>query len=716
MEHPPSPSQSAERPRTPDARLGSEPLDERLQEWAFTQHPCALAVFDADLRLVRANPGMTEGLGLADTPARGLRLPDIVPGPTGDAVEAALRLALGTGERQDTQLPVPPSAGTRRPAGRPATATPLRDPDGQVRGVCLVAHHTAEQAPATQRKLLLDDATRIGTTLNISHTAQELAEVAVPRLADYAAVDLLDLSRHSDTQPGIQPGSPLTLSRAAARSTGDNAPYPAPSPGESLTCPPHSPVAEALAQRRPALYDTSDDAITRWIARDPQAAWIHAAQAHSLMIVPLHARGTTLGVVLFARGTHPGPFTPDDLKLAEQLTTHTAISIANARRYTRERTTTMTLQRSLLPHTLPHQAALDIATRYLPAGGDTGVGGDWFDVIPLSGARVALVVGDVAGHGIRASATMGRLRTAVRTLADVDLPPDELLTHLDDLVIHLSTDTTPSDDTPETESGVGTTCLYAIYDPTSRHCTFARAGHPPPAIVNPDSTVYFLDVPAGPPLGLGGLPFETTDIELPEGTLLTLYTNGLLQPQHQDIDDTLDKMFTTLARPTAALDTLADRLLTTLLTRPPSDDIALLLARTRVLGTEQIATWTLPDDPAIVAEARHHATDQLSAWQLPDATYITELIVSELVTNAIRYGAPPIQLRLIHHDNTLTTEVSDTSSTTPHLRRARTYDEGGRGLLLIAQLAHRWGTRHAPAGKTIWTEQTLSTSPGSQGP
>ncbi len=261
---------------------------------------------------------------------------------------------------------------------------------------------------------------------------------------------------------------------------------------------------------------------------------------------------------------------------------------------------------------------------------------------------------------------MGRVRTAVRTLADVDLPPDELLTYLDDLVIHLAADEGGgAEGTTETAAGIGTTCLYAVYDPTTRHCTIARAGHPPPAVVTPDGNVRFLNVPAGPPLGLGGLPFETLETQLPEGSLLTLYTDGLLETRDHDIDEGLDKMFHALARPAHNLDTVCDRILTTMLTHRPDDDIALLIARTRALNTNQIATFNLPSHPAIVAQARQHTTTQLTTWNLTDTTFTTELIVSELVTNAIRYGHPPIQLRLIHHNHTLTTEVSDTSNTTP---------------------------------------------------
>jgi anti-sigma regulatory factor (Ser/Thr protein kinase) len=227
-------------------------------------------------------------------------------------------------------------------------------------------------------------------------------------------------------------------------------------------------------------------------------------------------------------------------------------------------------------------------------------------------------------------------------------------------------------------------------------------------VVTPEGAVRFLDVPAGPPLGLGGLPFEAVETELPEGSLLALYTDGLLAVREHDIDEALDRMFAALARPAGTLDAVCDRVLTALLTRRPEDDVALLVARTRALHADRVAAWDLVLDPAVVAEARRHAARQLTAWGLDDAAFLTELMVSELVTNALRYGRPPVQLRLIHQDSTLICEVYDSSSTTPHMRRARTFDEGGRGLLLVAQLAQRWGTRHDRIGKTVWAEQSLA--------
>ncbi|MFC5805288.1 SpoIIE family protein phosphatase [Streptomyces formicae] len=680
------------------------PGGEGWGDQAFAQAPCPFAVFDGDLRLVRANAGMERALSFTEGEMRGLRLPEIAPAAASEEAEETMRLAFETGEPQQVESSFP-AAGSGPQGGWSASLAPLTGPGGRVRAVCLAVHQRADEHLVRRRMLLLNDAgARIGTSLDIVHTAQELADIAVPRLADHVVVDLCDLPQHADEPTAGPSERPLAMHRTAVRSVLDGSSGPLLAVGETAAYPEFSPVAECLEQERGARYGATDTAFARWAAGDPSAAWIRETGTHTVMVVPMRTRGITLGVALFGRSRRAEPFEVDDLWLAEELTARAAAGIHNARRYTRERTTTMTLQRSLLPHSLPDQAALEVASRYLPAGSRAGVGGDWFDVIPLSGARVALVVGDVVGHGIRASATMGQLRTAVRTLADVDLPPDELLTHLDDLVIRLSADESGA----EGVGGIGTTCLYAVYDPVSRRCTLARAGHPPPAVVTPDAAVYLLDVPPGPPLGLGGLPFETIETELPEDSLIVLYTDGLLEAREGDIDEALDKMFTALAHPASALDTICDRVLAALLTHRPDDDIALLIARTRVLDSDRVAAWDLASDPAIVSEARRHATGQLAAWGLTDAAFITELIVSELVTNAIRYGRPPIQMRMIHENSTLICEVSDSSSTTPHMRRARTFDEGGRGLLLVAQLAQRWGTRHAPTGKTIWAEQSLT--------
>ncbi|MFF8870583.1 ATP-binding SpoIIE family protein phosphatase [Streptomyces massasporeus] len=533
---------------------------------------------------------------------------------------------------------------------------------------------------------------RIGTTLDIARTTQELADLALDHFADLVTVDLLDsvIHGHDTPAPGL-----LVLNRVAQASSAQGVgPEPTAGLGAVHACPDGSVTAHALATGKPSRHMATPT--------DP-ADVVGPRPARSTLVVPLSARGATLGVARFCRHRDPVPFDDEDLFLAQEVAARAAVAIDNARRYTHARTTALTLQRSLLPRRTAEQSAVDVACRYLPAGGQAGVGGDWYDVIPLSGARVALVVGDVVGHGIHAAATMGRLRTAVRTLADIDLPPEELLTHLDDVVIRLSAE---ASDDPETETAgeIGATCLYAVYDPVDGRCSLARAGHLLPAVVSGDGTVDLLDLPPGPPLGLGGLPFEAAEVDLPEGSLLALYTDGLVEGRDRDVDAGLTLLRHALAQPSASLEAACDTVLQALVpTDRPYDDVALLLARSRALGDHQVAAWDVDADPAAVARARSNASERLAAWGLEELAFMTELVVSELVTNAIRYGRPPVRLRLIR-DRSLLCEVSDAGSTTPHLRRARTFDEGGRGLFLVAQLAERWGTRHARQGKTVWAE------------
>jgi serine phosphatase RsbU (regulator of sigma subunit)/PAS domain-containing protein len=686
------------------------PADEDLVGWSFAQSPCcALALYDTRLRLRRANAEMERSVALTESDMRGLRVPEIVDNEAGVLAEQDMLRVLATGQPQYRENYLH-AAGETRAHAWSVFLSPLRDAGGRTRGVCLTAHDMTEQYWARKRLQLIAEAGKhIGSTLDVTRTAQELGDVAVPDLADFISVDLLPSLDDRYEQPPPQ-GGHLVLRRIAHQSVRPGVPEAAVAPGEVDVYPEGTPPTESLRSGRALLHQVTDPAIADWAARDPlRAARIRDFGFHSVMTVPLTARGATLGVAVFARHRHPDPFQQDDLVLAEELTARAAVCIDNARRYTRERGTAVTLQRSLLPQRLPDQAAVEVSSRYLPAGARAGVGGDWFDVIPLSGARVALVVGDVVGHGIHASATMGRLRTAVRTLADIDLPPDELLTHLDDLVGRLATEAEDPEWSAadgETSGDVGATCLYAVYDPVSRRCTLARAGHPLPVVVTPDGTVAMLDLPPGPPLGLGGLPFESVETELPEGSLLALYTDGLIESRDDDVDAGLTRLCQALTTPAASLEVLCDTVLGAVLPHRPADDVALLVARTRALSSDRVAAWDVAPDPAAVAETRKNVVGRLETWGLTDAAFVTELIVSELVTNAIRHAAPPIQLRLIH-DQTLICEVSDASNTAPHMRRARTYDEGGRGLLLVAQLSRRWGTRPTASGKTIWAEQDV---------
>ncbi|MEW1634153.1 SpoIIE family protein phosphatase [Streptomyces sp. NPDC093801] len=571
---------------------------------------------------------------------------------------------------------------------------------GPVRGLVLVGEPEVGRYAVEARRrleLLAEASTLIGTTLDVGRTARELAETAVPRLADYVTVDLPESVLRGDESaaPGAE------LHRTVVHGIRDDCPfYPAGQNVELLAGTPHM---RCLTSGH-AVLEPELAAAAGWIAQNPERARdLLDHGVHSLIVVPLLARGVLLGIASFYRSQDPAPFGDDDTRLARELAARAALSIDNARRYTREHNLALALQRSLLPRGLPEQGAVEVAHRYLPA--ESGVGGDWFDVIPLSGTRVALLVGDVVGHGLHAAATMGRLRTAARNFAELELAPDELLTHLDNLMVRLDREE-GGDEAPGSTGIVGATCLYAVYDPTTRQCTMARAGHLPPALVHPDGRVTFPELPAGPPLGLGGLPFETAEIELPQDSTLVLYTDGLVEDRHRDIDVAFDRLRGVLAHPDRGPEETCRAVMDAMAPEHPGDDIALLVARAHTLPPDRIAAWDLPADPSKVGDLRAAATRRLADWGLDELAFAAELLLSELVTNAIRYGGEPIQVRLIH-DRTLICEVSDGSSTAPHLRRAASTDEGGRGLFLVAQLAQAWGTRYTPRGKVIWAECAL---------
>ncbi|MBT2367397.1 SpoIIE family protein phosphatase [Streptomyces sp. ISL-10] len=692
----------------PAAEVVQWEIDRSVMDGLFRRSPIGLSVHDTDLKILRINRALAHVGDIEAEQARGSRTGDFLVRLDADTVDQRLREVLETGEpliftEQSCRLLAAPA----KERFVDVSAFRLEDSTGRVLGVTQLVEDVTERHRARRRLALLSSAgARIGTTLDVGTTASELAEAAVPGLADCVSVDLLEQVSRGEEPVANSGGS--AVRRTAVHSVvrgSERVMFPV---GSLNTFPPRTPQGRCLSGRRPVLEPVVDvwRALEGLEGLDPADA-AKLRDVHSLMVVPLTARGLVLGFMSLWRSRLPEPFEDDDLTLAGELAARAAVSIDNARRFTQQRRTALALQRRLLPRELPVHPAVAVAHRYLPAGGAAGVGGDWFDVIPLSGARVALVIGDVVGHGINAAATMGRLRTAVNTLADLDLEPDEVLSHLDDLVTRLAGEQEPDDEGTPGEQVVGATCLYAVYDPVARQCCIARAGHPPPAVVAPDGVVSVPELPAGPPLGLGGLPFETAELTLPEGTVIALYTNGLVEGEEHDMEDGIARLCTVLGgRPGRPLDDMAQHIVDALLPARPSDDVALLLARTSRLAPELVATWELPAEPTAPAKARRLTADQLAAWGLEELAFTTELIVSELVTNAYRYAGGPLTLRLIHHHR-LICEVTDPSSTSPHLRRARSTDEGGRGLLLVAQLTEHWGTRHAREGKTVWTEQLL---------
>ncbi|MEU6318219.1 SpoIIE family protein phosphatase [Streptomyces sp. NPDC047009] len=693
--------------------LSQEAGNGSVRESLLIHAPIGIVVHDPQLRCVWVNDTMESHDGISRDRRLGRRLTESLPGSESEALEAVMQQALRNSTTALHEYRAWPTEDPRREHAFSASYFCLQDADGTTVAVCGISVDVTGNQRTRERFAILSQArTRIGSTLDIMQTGQELADLAVPLLADYAYVELAE-----SVPLGEEPPTPIDMSdrppvflRAGQASIHPGVPESTFAPGETVSVPPTSPLARVLRTGRSYLEPVLDTSPGAWIDHDPARAQKDREYGmHSLMIVPIIARRAVLGIALFYRTEDPVPFHEDDLLLAEELVTRAALALDNARRYTRERTAALALQRNLLPHRLMGGAAVEAAWRYLPADTEAGVGGDWFDVIPLSGARVALVVGDVVGHGINAAATMGRLRTAVRTLADMELPPDQLLAHLDDTFQRLAAEDANAPD--ETPTVVGATCLYAVYDPATRKCTMARAGHPPPAIIDPQGQVTFPDLPTGSPLGIGlGVPFEAVDLELPEGTLLALYTDGLIETRDHDIDEGMRRLGTALAQPDRALEDLCTRATETRPRQAPSDDITLLLVRTRTLNPAQVASWTLPSDQTATHSARHMTVRQLTEWGLEGLQDPTQLIVSELVTNAVHHSTDPIGLRLIHHQ-ALTCEVFDTDANPPHLRHARAIDENGRGLFLVTQLSRRWGARLESGGKVTWAEQDLDPAP-----
>jgi Stage II sporulation protein E (SpoIIE)/GAF domain len=443
------------------------------------------------------------------------------------------------------------------------------------------AAHTMREVTGyaiNQRRLALADeaSTRIGTTLEVTRTAEELLEVAIPRLGDVGAVDLLATVIERDHRSRRPRDGKMRLRGVALRWPAD---VPAPpdytrhtwretDPAELY----HRCLVTGSAVYLPAFGGMTPEQIraTQADAGRSRMLAARAAGAHSMMIIPLIARGVIMGTVTLYRLGCSEPFTPADLSLATDLVSRAAVSIDNARLYTRERAAALALQRGLLPRQIPQVPGLQLAYRYVPVETSAEVGGDWFDVIPLPHDRCALIVGDVTGHDFAAASLMGQLRTAARTLATLDLAPAEMLTRLDQITADL------------TDAERCATCLYVGFDPHAGTCDIARAGHPLPAIARPGLRTTFPRTPPGLPLGAGLADghYQATCVCLPPGSTLVLYTDGLVESPGADIRTGIARLASTLATlTTLPVAEACDTLLATL-APSPADDIAILMART----------------------------------------------------------------------------------------------------------------------------------------
>ncbi|TWF90699.1 PAS domain S-box-containing protein [Streptomyces brevispora] len=560
---------------TDGATLRQVERDLALSVRLVDQSPIGLAVLGTDLRYLAANPALERMNGLSAAEHLGRRVGETLPFLDADAVESAMREVLRSGVPQvshHVEGRTPAAPDTDRAWSM--SLYRLDDSGGQVLGLAVSLidvtdhHRAAAEAERARHHLALvaDASVRIGTTLDLEQTARELAEVTVPELGDVAAVDVLDSVLNGRPRRTEGPAFFQALAVVAAR----------PTPVVGAADPPGRPaqygadrlITLCVRTAKPVREPFLDAEKLSRIARDSEAAQVLAeAGAHSYLAVPLIARGEVLGVLDLIRTDNPLPFTENDEVLACELAARAAVCIDNARLFRQQRETALTLQRSMLPSNHHRPVGLDVASRYRPAAARYEVGGDWFDVIPLREGGSALVVGDVMGSGINAATTMGRLRTATQTLSRINLRPAEVLRHLDEITAGLDP--------------WFATCVYAVYDPVLNTCRVSTAGHLPPVLIPAGGPPGLLDLPAGAPLGVGGVPFSDVTFDFGPGDRLVLYTDGLVETRDQDIYARLEALRELLREPDPSLEESCDRLLRKL--RDPShhDDVALLMAQVR---------------------------------------------------------------------------------------------------------------------------------------
>jgi PAS domain S-box-containing protein len=671
----------------------------------FSQSPVGLAVLDSELRVVRVNTATPAMQRMREEDVVGRRFPGSHYVVEAEAAEALVRGVLESGvplRRRVVRARPPAHRGQER--RYELSAFRLADPHGAALGVAVTVVDVTDREQARTRLGMVSAVrARVGRTLDMVVTCQELVETLVPEVADIAVVELVDGVIRGDDPPLPDHPSSLTLRRVAFRSSAAGNPPQAVPVGEVRVLPTPTPYSQTLTDLTPRTVRLGPG--LPWLTADPaRARAISESGAHTLLAVPLTLHGAVIGLLSLYRTTSTDPYDEEDVAVADDIAGHTALCIDNARRHMRDHSVAATVLRREFPPRATSHTALEAVGTAPPDGG----GSAWYDTIALSGARTALVAGMMSGSDIHATASMGQLRTVIRCLAALDLEPEDLLARVNDTAALLVAEraSLPSGD-PLHRKPVTASCVYAVYDPLADAVTVARAGHPAPVIVRPDGTVDQPDTAPGPLLGsTDQAPFAASRMRIPLGSVLVFPSTPELASHLTAATGTL--VTAAAARADQPLQELGDHLLCTLPADSRAEDTVLLLARTRPFPSGRVATWRLEDEPTAVAAAREYTRGRLDGWSVAEETaFSTELIVSELVTNAVRYGSPPLELRLIL-DQTLTCEVSDRSPSAPHLRHARTTDEGGRGLFIVAHLADSWGARYSADGKTIWTEQALT--------
>ncbi|MEU9881763.1 ATP-binding SpoIIE family protein phosphatase [Streptomyces phaeochromogenes] len=661
----------------------------------------------AGLTMERIAPGFALHTDFQGAEELARRLPEILPsmsvGESARIVAQVLELGYPVLEfSQNDRVPVTPDWGVPRRAERKAR---------QERAAAAVASgaplpqgtedesEDLEYAAVRERLEFLNEVSgRIGTSLDLSRTIVEVSRAVVPRFTDVAGTYLREQVVAGEGFPEGVPDTTTMWHRVALEHTDEPGRWDDVVPvGEAMPFPAHTPFFQCMTTGDPVLVPRISEQMGHMIAAQFEKRDIRPLiTGRSMLVVPLKARNVVLGFMILLRHPERVEFNDMDRVTGAELAARAGLVLDNARMYTYQESVAETLQDSMLPHIAPRMAGCDIATRYLPGTLLGRVGGDWFDSVKLPGSRTALVVGDVMGHGLNSAAMMGQLRTAVQTMAALDLPPAQLLRNLDDLAQRLG-------------EHYLATCLYAVYDPIKSELQIANAGHIPPVLVRAeDGHSDLLDLPTGAPIGVGGVPFESVGVRVAPGDRLVMCTDGLVEVRGEDIGVGLATLCESAAHPAASMDDACDTIIRALNTRGGrKDDVALLMARLNGIEPEDVARWRIGHDRKEVGRARAVVREQLHVWGFNSLVDSAELLVSELVTNAVRHShSRPIELRLVRGE-TLLCEVDDDDHTLPTLLSARRLDEFGRGMRVVSTLAREWGTSRTSSGKTVWFELTL---------
>ncbi|KOV75007.1 MULTISPECIES: SpoIIE family protein phosphatase [unclassified Streptomyces] len=703
----------------PPQAPGGERLD--VLWWAYPlvgPDPARLLVLAADASRLRdergyddetaerISPGFARHTELPAPDELERRLPEILPnmGPGLSARIVAQVLELGYPVLEFSQydrVPVTPYWGVPRRPGRSRAEEAVVPQQRAAAVVPAGAEQDLEYAAVRERLEFLNEVSSgIGSSLDLGETIREVTSAAVPRFADFAGTHLRAAVLAGEGFPDGPPDASTVMFRVWVEHNDEPGRWDDTVPvGEAFAFPEHTPFYRCMVTGEPVLIPRVTEELSERISGEFEKRDLRPLiGGRSLLIVPLKARNVVLGFMVLMRRPDRPQFDDMDRTTGAELAARAGLVLDNARMYTYQENVADTLQDSMLPQVNPRMAGCDVATRYLPGTRLGRIGGDWFDTIKLPGSRTALVVGDVMGHGLNSAAMMGQLRTAVQTMAAMETPPAQLLRSLDDLARRLG-DTYLA------------TCLYAVYDPIRGELTLANAGHIPPVLVRAeDGSSELLDLPTGAPIGVGGVPFEATRVKVAPGDRLVLCTDGLVEVRGSDIGEGLAALCESAAHPAASMDDACDTIIRALNTRGGrKDDVALLMARLNGIPDDHVAEWRLDADPREVARARRLVRERLLDWGLPQAVETAELLVSEVVTNAVRHAeSDRIGLRVVRTD-ALLFEVTDDEPALPAMVSAGPYDESGRGLRVVSRLAREWGASASGHRKTVWFEQAVTT-------